>query len=266
MLEEEALAKNVKAIIPKMTGPTKGVDEHWNQVTARYSYFRIASSPGFYGIVSSCERCMDLLMNSDSPTTYSTLIFIWWKSKGSLRMVLGGHLSASRGMLTCPWLKWAPEPQKLKHSCGGLGVLWGSHHLLASGPSPHSSAAGNTSWTTQRQLQAHPGGVWTPGTSPDPRVMPVHHVHLRWRSKDPGVGLLHAAISLWNPFPGNLRWNCRLHFLLFWKFIYCGKGTSMISTLLRKFSVQHILLITGTTYGASLGLFLSLNWDFMPVD
>lgn len=35
MQREEALAKNVKAIIPQMTGPAKGVDESRNSVIAR---------------------------------------------------------------------------------------------------------------------------------------------------------------------------------------------------------------------------------------
>lgn len=35
MREEEAFAKNVKAIIPQMTGPAQGVDECRNSVIAR---------------------------------------------------------------------------------------------------------------------------------------------------------------------------------------------------------------------------------------
>lgn len=55
-------------------------------------------------------------------------------------MVLGGHLSASRGMLTCPWLKCAPESQKRKHARGMMGGAPIPHWPL--GPAPTAQLLG----------------------------------------------------------------------------------------------------------------------------
>lgn len=114
MLKEEALAKNVKVIIPEMRGPAWGV-EVWSLGSAWQIHFWKASSlPVSWALPPASDA-----QNWRQPTTDSSFhlagIHVSWG------MVFGGSLNAPWSLLACSCYNWLLQPQKWRIHRGQRG-------------------------------------------------------------------------------------------------------------------------------------------------